>query len=852
MKGNNKGNNNSISKVKGSSFISMFLVACTLITGSLSSCGPVSFANDESVTEVSAGDIVVESEETMPEYYAGDEGGTVIPTGVLTSYRIGVTTNDPEAGEVEYQTVPSEGGQTLYASAVPNEGFVLDHWMLNGNVATDLGSDTAVEITDINSDMDLVAVFATDTPTDSGTVFRSPSLLGGPLRSSPSGSGPDGAFTISTGVMTQQSYGSTSYAPVDDGGTVSGGLNSGESTPTQINAVAKPGYVFDHWDITITYPDKSVTDNYIEYSNPVTIYLYLDDSGKNTKNGHANCIAYFNIKDTKISLASMAPDQLAGKVEYNSNPLNVGAAPVSYTAGGSISVTAHAGYYIDSVSFTDSEGVSHTFRPSGSRQTGFSFSIPAEFCKDDIYLHAEFTKSKYVIKVIDDPPSGGRTQIQATTSGNFYGQAEVNPGEQVYIVADPYSNYEFDCFVLADGTRVSGQPNASQPGTYQICINSAYADMTITSKYKSTADVTVAVQRSPEEGGTVKYNGVTADTNPKDYTFSPGTDSGFTLEATPHTGYKFLNWEDSAGNIFNSKQVRITGLTENRTYTAVFVNDDEEEEKGLRVVAEPASGGHVRKKASATAGKVDLTAYPNRGWKFVGWKKEGGIIFSKKTKVTVNDESVTYVGCFEKDKNYRPTTDIVDEHFYNEKRRVTHPNYTVTRQTMENLAFVSVSYDKLRNANDLPGLHGYGAVASVKKYLEGKIAASDVVLVGGILTTTRGEVIGTENIKDIDTLMNSARDITLKKFGNRYDSEIVAAVYTNPPEGFDGQVRTYLWRQTDTQYQDNVYVMYRDNGMDYKEMAAVADEDGTVRFTLEDALVGTEFALVRVRIEDDE
>ena len=487
---------------------------------------------------------------------------------------------------------------------------------------------------------------------------------------------------------------------------------------------------------------------------------------------------------------------------------------------------------------------------------------------------------------------------QIVVKGNFYGQAEVNPGEQVYIVAEPYPNYEFDCFVLDDGTRVSGQPNASQPGTYQICINSAYADMTIKSKYKSTADVTVTVQRSPEEGGTVKYNGVTADTNPKDYTFSPGTDSGFTLEAIAHTGYKFLNWEDSTGNIFNSKQVRITGLTENRTYTAVFVNDDEEEVKGLRVVAEPASGGHVRKKASATAGKVDLTAYPNRGWKFVGWKKEGGIIFSKKTKVTVNDESVTYVGCFEKDKNYRPTTDIVDEHFYNEKRRVTHPNYTVTRQTMENLAFVSVSYDKLRNANDLPALHGYGAVASVKKYLEGKIAdndivvihdgirplvdasvltdviqkaqqfgngvtslkeylegkisAADVMLVGGILTTTKGEVIGTESIKDIDTLMNSARDITLKKFGNRYDSEIVAAVYTNPPEGFDGQVRTYLWRQTDTQYQDNVYVMYRDNGMDYKEMAAVADEDGTVRFTLEDALVGTEFALVRVRIEDDE
>ncbi len=35
----------------------------------------------------------------------------------------------------------------------------------------------------------------------------------------------------------------------------------------------------------------------------------------------------------------------------------------------------------------------------------------------------------------------------------------------------------------------------------------------------------------------------------------------------------------------------------------------------------------------------------------------------------------------------------------------------------------------------------------------------------------------------------------------------------------------------------------------YQEMAAVVDDDGTVRFTLEDALVGTEFVLVRVNIE---
>ncbi|WP_408072539.1 hypothetical protein [Butyrivibrio sp. JL13D10] len=45
--------------------------------------------------------------------------------------------------------------------------------------------------------------------------------------------------------------------------------------------------------------------------------------------------------------------------------------------------------------------------------------------------------------------------------------------------------------------------------------------------------------------------------------------------------------------------------------------------------------------------------------------------------------------------------------------------------------------------------------------------------------------------------------------------------------------------------------MYRDSGTGYSEMAAVVDEDGTVRFTLEDALIGSEFALVRVTIADN-
>ncbi|MCR5734300.1 MAG: hypothetical protein K6G22_06840, partial [Lachnospiraceae bacterium] len=468
--------------------------------------------------------------------------------------------------------------------------------------------------------------------------------------------------------------------------------------------------------------------------------------------------------------------------------------------------------------------------------------------KEDRTYTAVFIQDKEDVKVTIEPSptEGGTVQyngeaaVNAKTDYTFHPRTETG----FTLTAEPNDGYTFQCWEDSAGNAFS---------TKVLRIATLNENRTYTAVFvKDKEDVKVTIEPSPAEGGTVQYNNEAAVSAKTDYTYHPLTESGFTLTATPKTGYSFECWQDSIGNVFNNKQIRISNLKEDRAYTAVFISDEEKEkEKGLRVIAEPPSGGHVRKKASTTTpGKVDLTAYPNAGWNFSGWKQEGGNIFSTSKQITVNDESVTYVGCFVKDKNYKPTTGIADEHFYNEKRRVTAPSYTVTKQTMENLAAASVSYDKLRNANDLPGLRGYGAVASVRNYFADKQAASQIVFVEGELTTTNGEYIGTDNIQDVDALMSSARDITLEKFGDRYDSEILAAVYTDPPEGFDGKVRTYLWRDTTAGKLDNIYVMYRDKGSQYSEMAAVTDDDGTVRFTLEDALTGTEFALVRVNIEE--
>ncbi len=780
LKGNTKGNNTMKNRAQKVTSVIAVLLCLLIMTGSLASCGSVSFADGKAQGKGNTAkyeqSIEVESSVEIPMYYAGEEE-VIYQADEITSYSVNVSSNDDSFGTVKYETGYTDGRQTVTATATSAEGYVLDHWMVNGEEATELGDNESVSITDITGDINLVAVFA---DSDSGlsqeqsllsmtSSLRAPGLLGAPATNSlpnqPITKGNAEQAYNQLPKPTGNYIGEAFHrifvyvAPGEESkGTVSGGYIGGDRYATVINAVPSQGYEFDHWRI---------------------IDMALND-GESFKRF---------IRD------------------YNAS---------------SSSVTIYQTQETDTVFVT----------------WCFAFFKP---------------KGAYTVKVVNDPPSGGRSTIQEKdkSTGEYVGaqlsgQAEITSGNTVVITAIPANGYKFDCFVTQDGTRVSGTDNGA--GGYTLTLKDVYQDITITAKYKSTSKVNVTVQASPKDGGKVKYNSEEAVSSGT-YEYNPSNEPSFTLVAIPATGYKFLNWEDSVGNVFNSKEIGISGLSEDRTYTAIFVSESSDQDaKGLRVVAEPASGGHVRKKA-ATAGKVDITAYPNRGWNFVGWKEDGGTILYKSKKATVVDKSVTYVGVFEKDKNYKATTDIVDEHFYNDKRSFTEPNYTVTKQTMENLAAVSVSYDKLRNANDLPSLHSYGAVASVRDYFDRKLSASDVTLAEGILTTTNGEVIPIEKIKDIDDLMNSAKSISLDKFGERYDSEIVAAIYTEPPEEFDGLVRTYLWKETGAQKGDNIYVMYRDKGSSYQEMAAVVDDDGTVRFTLEDALIGTEFVLVRVHIE---
>ncbi len=881
--------------------VTAILLYLLIMTGSLISCGPVSFEDGKVQGGENAAEyeqsIEVESSEEIPIYYAGEnaaeyehpiEVGSNVKIPIyyageeevtyqadeITSYAVNVSSNDEASGTVKYKIGYTDGRQTVTATATPAEGYVLDSWMVNGESATELGDNESVSITDISGDINLGAVFVdpeSGLSQDQRLLSMTPSLrtsalLGAastdtslpkpgdietkdlPALPTPSGNYRGGAF-----------YRLFTYiAPgVDPAwGRVTGGFIGNDKTPVTINATANSGYEFDRWRIIEAETEAGENDGKVykkvirdyEKTGASSLTLNFETTSTDSKTIYVTwCFAYFKPKGAYT--VKVVNDSASGGTstiqEQDGSGTDLGSAvsgQAEITSGNTAVITATpaTGYKFDC--FVTQDGT----RVSGTANGAGGYTLTLKDVHQDITITAKYkSTSKVNVTVQASPEKGGKVKYNsnsAVSSGTY----EYNPSSEsaFTLTAIPAMGYKFLNWEDSTGNVFNSK---------EIGISGLSEDRTYTAIFVSESsdeDVMVTIQPSPEKGGKVKYNSEEAVSSQKTYTYRPSTEPSFTLVAIPATGYKFLYWEDSVGNVFNSKEIGISGLSEHRTYTAIFVSESSDEEaKGLRVVAEPASGGHVRKKASATAGMVDITAYPNRGWNFVGWKKDGGTIFSKSKKATVADESVTYVGVFEKDENYKATTDLVDEHFYNDKRSFTEPNYTVTKQTMENLAAVSVSYDKLRNANDLPALHSYGAVASVSDYFDRKLSASDVTLAEGILTTTNGEVIPIEKIKDIDALMNSAKSISLDKFGERYDSEIVAAIYTEPPGEFDGLVRTYLWKETGAQKGDNIYVMYRDKGSSYQEMAAVVDDDGTVRFTLEDVLIGTEFVLVRVNIE---
>lgn len=129
-----------------------------------------------------------------------------------------------------------------------------------------------------------------------------------------------------------------------------------------------------------------------------------------------------------------------------------------------------------------------------------------------------------------------------------------------------------------------------------------------------TQQYTIKVSANPKNGGTVtgggKYN----------------QDDPCTLTAKANTGYTFVNWTEKGNSISVRETCKLTDKRD-RTLVANFEKQEPKVEKKytITVTAEPSEGGTVKGGGVSLkdSDNCKVTATPNQGYTFVGWKENG-------------------------------------------------------------------------------------------------------------------------------------------------------------------------------------------------------------------------------------
>lgn len=149
---------------------------------------------------------------------------------------------------------------------------------------------------------------------------------------------------------------------------------------------------------------------------------------------------------------------------------------------------------------------------------------------------------------------------------------------------------------------------------------------------------------------------ITAIAYPFDFGSVSGTgtydaNSTVTLTATPNSGYSFAKWDDD--DITNPRNITVT---QNKTYTAIFVDD-----YTITTAVKPIGSGNVSGGGEyAENSSVVLTAVPTDGYTFVRWND--GVTNNPRT-VTVTD-NITYQAIFEETETiWSDWTDEDDEEY---------------------------------------------------------------------------------------------------------------------------------------------------------------------------------------------
>ncbi|HMM11111.1 MAG TPA: cohesin domain-containing protein, partial [Bacteroidales bacterium] len=410
---------------------------------------------------------------------------------------------------------------------------------------------------------------------------------------------------------------------------VNGAVNCNIETRTLTVNTTGNGSVVVKDGSVVLLPDANTTNQYtVAYGKVLT----LEATG-NLGWQFANWTGAVNNLNTATTTINMINDAVVSAnftmIDYTltllANPVAGGVVTGAgiYNFGQTIAVDAvpNTGYAF--VNWTDGDG------NVVSTQAANNITMPAS----DLTLTANFVLIDYTLTLVANPVEGG-----TVTGGGVY-----NYNQMVSVDAVPNTGYAFVNWTDGDGNVVSTQAANVIP--------MPASNLTLTANFV-LINYTLTLNVNPAAGGTVTGAGT--------YTYGQQV----SVNATANTGYSFVNWTDSNGNVVSTQAANvITMPASDLTLTANF----ELNNYTLTLIANPAAGGTVTGAGTYPYGTVvAVNAIPNSGWNFVNWTDANNNVVSTQPEnnitIPASNLSLTanfvlaYVAPFPFSENFEGTT----------------------------------------------------------------------------------------------------------------------------------------------------------------------------------------------------
>ena len=527
------------------------------------------------------------------------ENGIIVSTNLTYSFTIDRNRSLTANFTINTQTVtvsasPAEGGSAsgggtyVYGSSVilnatPNTGYNFVSWTENG---TQVNTSSIYSIV-LNTNRALVANF---TNNSSFVVLASaiPSV-GGTVSG-------NGSYTYGSAVtMNAMPVAGYSFVNWTENGTQ---LSSGSTYSFTINSNRSLVANFAPVTYSILASASPVTGGMVsgngtyDYgsiasvtANPATGYSFNNWTEGGTVVS-TNATFSFTVAGNRTLTADFSI--ITNTISATASPVEGGSVSGTgtYNSGSVVTVSAAPVIGYNFVNWTEngtqvSTGLTYSFTINGNRTIVANFTLNPNTCS---------------IQTSAIPSAGGSVSSNRTYT----------IGSIASLTATPFTGYSFTSWT-ENGTVVGTNPLLSFTVVGSRIL---IANFTI-NKYNTL------VTSLPDAGGSASGGG----------TYNYG--SSVTLNATPGTGYSFINWTENGVVVSTSSAYSFT-IISNKTLVANFtLNPDT---YSIQALVAPLSGGTVSGSKTYTLGSIaTLIAAPASGYSFINWTEGNTIVSTNPT-----------------------------------------------------------------------------------------------------------------------------------------------------------------------------------------------------------------------------